>query len=108
MPDQTMEHWRALGRLLPRDVRERIFEPAFADLMYRWLRGAQARGRVPFAVHAMGTYAGCLPIAIPRLFVDGGRLTRLGRYSLWAVGVLTGVVLIVANLTQSYYTPYTP
>ncbi len=55
----------------------------------------------------MGTYVGCFSIAIPRLFVRRGRLTRFGRFSLWAVGVLASVALLVANMAQSYasYSP---
>ena len=101
------ERWRALGRLLPHDVRERIFDPAFSDLMRAWLMASKGRRRLPFAVQAVGTYVGCFPIAIPRLFVHNGRLTRFGRVSLWAVGILATVTLVVANMVQSY-PPHTP
>ena len=101
------ERWRSLGRLLPEDVRERIFDPAFADIMRAWLTESNGRRRVPFALQAMGTYVGCFPIAIPRLFVHDGRLTRFGRVSLWAAGILATVALFVANVAQSYG-PYTP
>ena len=104
MPERSVpaERWRALGRLLPGEVRERIFDPAFSDLVYAWLKGADERRRIPFGLHAIGMYMGCFPIAIPRLFVNGGRLTRFGRYSLWAVGVLVSLALVVANVAQSY------
>jgi hypothetical protein len=49
------ERWRVLGRLLPREVRERVFEPAFSDLLYAWLTRTAARPRVPFALRVMGT-----------------------------------------------------
>ena len=66
MPDRAtgVERWRALGRLLPRDVRERIFEPAFGDLTYHWLTSDVGR-RVPFGVRALSTFLGCFPVAIP-------------------------------------------
>jgi len=101
------ERWRFLGRLLPDEVRERIFDPAFADLMRAWLTGNDGRPRLPFAVQVVGTYVGCFPIAVPRLFVHDGRLTRFSRVSLLAVGILATVVLLVANLAQSY-TSYQP
>ncbi len=101
------ERWRALGRLLPQDVRERIFDPAFSDLMRAWLTASEGRRRLPFAVQAVGTYVGCFPIAIPRLFVHNGRLTRFGRVSLWAVGILATGTLVVANMVRLYAT-YTP
>lgn len=97
-----VERWRALGRLLPREVRERVFEPAFADLTYAWLTSSEESRRLPFGAHAMGTYLGCFSIAILRLFVRGGRLTRFGRFSFWALGVLATVALLVANMAQSY------
>jgi hypothetical protein len=97
----SVERWRALGRFLPRDVRERVFEPAFGDLTYHWLSSDGAR-RLPFGIHALSTYLGCFPVVIPRLFVKGGRLTGLGRASVWTVAVLATVMLVVANFTQSY------
>ena len=108
MPDGAsgVERWRALGRLLPSDVRERIFEPAFGDLTYHWLTSDAGR-RLPFGVRALSTYLGCFPVAIPRLFVRGGRLTGFGRVSVWAVAVLATVMLVLANFAETYasYTP---
>ncbi len=103
MPDRLpgVERWRALGRLLPRDVRERIFEPAFGDLTYHWLTSDGGR-RVPFGVRALSTFLGCFPVVIPRLFVKSGRLTGFGRASVWAVAVLATVMLVLANFAQTY------
>lgn len=97
-----VERWRALGRLLPRDVRERIFDPAFSDLVYTWLNSADGPRRVAFGVKAMSTYVACFPIAIPRLFVRRGRLTRFGRLSVWAFAVICTVALAVVNIANSY------
>ena len=109
MPDRAppTERWRVLGRLLPREVRERIFEPAFSDLRVAWLRSGGASRHLPFGLHVVGTYVGCFGIAIPRMFVHEGRLTHVGRYSLWAAGLLAAVVLVAANVAQSYgsYSP---
>lgn len=103
MPDRVMrvERWRALGRLLPRDVRERIFEPAFGDLTHDWLT-SDCDHRVPFGVRALSTLLGCFPVAIPRLFVRGGRLTGFGRASVWVVAVLATVMLVLANFSETY------
>ena len=104
MPDgfAGMERWRKLGRLLPRDVRERIFDPAFADLTRAWLTSKERPKRLPFGVHVVGTWAGCFSITIPRLFVQHGRLTRFGRLSLWTVGFLATIVLLLMNLARTY------
>ena len=102
------ERWRSLGRLLPTEVRERIFEPAFADLTTAWLRSGGDHGRrLPFGVHALGTYVGCFSIAIPRLFVHDGRVTRVGRCALWVAGLLATGALVFANVARSYasYSP---
>jgi hypothetical protein len=97
----SVERWRVLGRFLPREVRERIFEPAFGDLSYQWLSSDGER-RLPFGVGALSTFFGCFRVVIPRIFVRGGRLTGFGRASVWTVAVLTTVMLVLANFAQSY------
>ena len=99
-PASTVSRWRWLGRLLPRDVRERVFEPAFADLTYGWLTAAD--GRVPFGVRAFGTFLGCARIAIPRVVVRDRRLTRFGKVVVWGGAVIVLLMLVVANLTEGY------
>lgn len=90
--------WRRLGRLLPRDVRERAYEPALADLLHQWLTRPDAAHRLPFGLYAVATALGCLPIAIPRLFVRRGTLTRLSRVLLGGLAAL----LVAVWLLQSY------
>ena len=96
--------WGALGRVLPKDVRERIYEPAFADLLYRRLtRGA--RGRLPFAVYAIGTALRCVPIALPRLVVRDGAMTRFARVTVFvmaAVGILIAVLMALTTTEPGY------
>ena len=96
----TVSRWRWLGRLLPRDVRERVFEPAFADLTYGWLTAADRR--VPFGVRAVGTFMGCVRIVIPRVIVRDRRLTRFGKVVVWGGAAIVLVILVVANLTEGY------
>jgi hypothetical protein len=91
-----------LGRLLPREVRERIFEPAFWDVLHERLSDDPRRTHLPFAFHACGLWVGCLPIATPRLFVKDGNLTRLSRGVLWSVAVAAAVVLIFVNVVRPY------
>lgn len=89
--------WSWLGRLLPRDVRERIFEPAFADLLRAHLQSSE-RAALPFGVRAIAHYVRCLPIALPGLFYARGRVTRLGRVCLAGLSAVALVVVLVANL----------
>lgn len=97
-----LERWRALGRLLPREIRERVFDPAFSDLLRTWVKGRGSAGALPFGLHALGTFVGCVPIAVPRLFIDRGRLTRLGRVSLISVGLIVLVVLVMNSVYDAY------
>ena len=96
----SVSRWRWLGRLLPREVRERVFEPAFADLTYGWLTAAGRR--VPFGVRAIAMFVGCVRIAIPRVIVRDGRLTRFGKVVVWAGAAIVLVMLVVANLSEGY------
>jgi hypothetical protein len=103
-----VERWRALGRLLPQDVRERVFEPAFADLVRLWLESSGRAGRAPFGLQALGTYARCVPIAVPRVLVRHGRLTRVGHIVVWGGAALVLFVLVVINISETYATYGSP
>ena len=95
--------WRALGRLLPRDVRERIFEPAFADLMRNRLTGKTAAARsLPFGVWAVGTFLGCVPAAASRVVRQNGHLTRFGKLAVVAVAVLAVLGAAAWRMAQGY------
>jgi len=96
------ERWRVLGRLLPSEVRERVFEPAFADLMRDELTVSQRPARASFGLRATGMCLRCLPIAVPQIFLKRGRLTRFGRASMWVAAVLVTVALVVANMRHAY------
>lgn len=97
------ERWRALGRLLPSDVRERVFDPAFSDLMYAWLTETDDRDRgLPFGVRVMGTYVGCIPISVPRLFYRQGKLTRFGRVTAWTVSTLVVAAAVASRMAETY------
>ena len=91
--------WIRLGRLLPREIRERIFEPAYADLLRRWLDERDQR-RGWFGLRVLATYAGCLPIAAPRLFVRRGRLTVFARVTILATGTLVVGFVALRNLVD--------
>ena len=96
------QRWMALGRLLPREIRERVFEPALSDLIYRWATVPVVERRMPFVLQALGTYFGCVPVVIPRIFVQDGRLTRFGHVVLWGSTALVAFVLLVSTLARRY------
>lgn len=98
----SSSRWVLLGRLLPSEIRERVFEPAYADLRYTFLTSRRPRGS--FGLRVLGTWLGCIPIAVPRVIVRNGRLTRLGRGVLVGATVVTVYLVVVTQL----YGPYTP
>jgi hypothetical protein len=105
VPDgrDAFSRWRALGRLLPREVRERIFEPAFSDLLYSWVTGTGTMNRrVPFAIRALGTYVGCVPVAVPRVFIRHGRLTRVGKATVWGLVTVAVAVWFLRRIGTAY------
>lgn len=95
----TAAKWRMLGRLLPKDVRERIFEPAFADLLHRHLRGGGGN-RIPFGLSVIATGLGCAPVAVRWLFVRNGTLTRGSWVVLVSLASLLIVVLLLRHFTR--------
>ena len=90
-----------LGRLLPKDVRVRIFEPAYEDMLYNWL-SSPSRSRRRLELDALTTWMACVPIAVPRSIVRDGRLTRAGRTLVWGGVAAVLLVLLVANLADVY------
>jgi hypothetical protein len=98
----SLEGWRWLGRLLPADIRERVFEPALGDLQRAWLTGGSRPASLPFGVYALGTYLGCVPGAVPLLFVRRGRLTRLGRTALWSATALALALAWITYVSGTY------
>lgn len=84
-----------LGRLFPRDIRERVFEPAFGDLLHDWLTRPAGRARVPFGIRAMAMCLTTLVAAFPDFFVRRRRVTRFGRVTLGVMTALAVIVLLV-------------
>ena len=90
--------WRAVGRLLPAEVRERVFEPAFSDLLRKHLQSRAVPGStVPFGVQVIGMLFACGPAAIPRLFIHRGRFTKIGKIAAWG---LTALIVIAAAMSK--------
>lgn len=72
-------------------MRERIFEPAFDDLLRESLESSRSgTPNPPFGLRVVGTFLGCVPPAVVRVFVVEGRLTRFSR--------ITGVVVILSAI----------
>lgn len=92
--------WNRLGRLLPRSIRELVFEPACLELWLRHARDTSAGSRVS-RLRLWLTFAAYFVAVgwrgVPRYIVEGGRATRFGRIlktSAISVGVLLVVLLL--------------
>ncbi len=99
MPDQAPKSWSRLGRLLPRDVRERIFEPAFHDL---FADGAHRRSG--FALRVLLMTADCARVGMAAVLFRRGRPTRAG----WAVLLLGSISValgVLAGSVGNYHQP---
>lgn len=104
MPDvqRTVARWLRLGRLLPREVRERVFEPAFYDVVRTWLQSGPGSRGIPFGARALWTALRCGPIALPRAFFNHGRLTKLSRIAIGIAAVGTSVLLALLVALRPY------
>ena len=80
-----------------------MFDPAFSDLVYARLTAADPEDTdLPFGVQVVGTYVGCFPMAVPKLFYREGRLTRFGRVTVWTVSVLVVTAVAVSRMASAY------
>lgn len=84
-----------IARILPRHIRERVFEPAFADLLLDDDESelpANRRQLVRFSATIV-LVAESFRLALPAYFWYRGRVTRLGRTV--AVLLLSSTVIVV-------------
>ena len=87
----------AFARLLPAEFRERVFEPALADLR---LGENQTIGRPPSAwMSRFVLVAECLRLGTPQLLWRRGRPTRLATV---VVGLLGVVSLLLLRWSYAY------
>jgi hypothetical protein len=94
--------WALLGRLLPREVRERVYEPA----CYERLRDAlQHRSQLHAGVglYAINVFLGTAGRNLPRIWFDGDCLSGMGRL---AVGIgLTAIgawLILIVRYAYAY------
>lgn len=87
-------HWffRAFARILPKEFRERVFEPAWTDIL---LDEHQSGGR-PASFRARSVlFFECLRLGIPQIVWQHGRPTRLGLRGLVAAVVIGGLMILM-------------
>lgn len=88
-PAGVGERWDRIRRLLPTHARERLFDPAIADLEAAHLRNGRGMpSRFQVSVVALD----CLRLVVPRAFVRDRRPTR-------AAWILVGVLVALAVLS---------
>ena len=91
---------RAFARLLPREFRERVFEPAWADLQLDERQPAAAQ-RLSW-VGSLVLVAECVRLGLPQYLWRRGRPTRL------AVGTLALLVVVSLLVLRRNYAPWPP
>jgi hypothetical protein len=93
----SLRNWilRALPRLLPREFRERVLEPAIADLEHEERSSRLPRSRQWLALTVLT--AECLRLGVPQFVWRRGRPTRLG------LSVLAVILLLALLIQRSRY-----
>ena len=86
---------RLLARVLPSEFRERVFEPAWADIVLEEGAGPRSRGTV-FRARAV-LLVECLRLGLPQWVWHRGRATRLARRAMGAVAI-AAVLRILLNV----------
>ncbi len=106
MPDSARPRsWDRLGRLLPRSLRELVYQPLCDDLWRAHVTAVVPRSRLLLWFRFAGCFAASARYSLPRYFVERDRLTLLGRGTLIiAVAVL---ILAIATVTPWIINLYT-
>ena len=86
---------RALPRLLPQEFRERVLEPALADVEHEERSSRVRRSRRWLALTIL--IAECLRLGVPQFVWRRGRPTRLG------LSVLAVILLLILLIQRSRY-----
>ena len=94
--------WASLGHLLPRDVRERVYEPACYERLRDALQSSP-QFRASVGLYAINAFLATAGRNLPRIWFDGRCLSGLGRL---AVGLgLTGVgawLIVIVRYAYAY------
>lgn len=87
-------HWffRAFARILPKEFRERVFEPAWGDIL---LEEHHAGGSLKAFRARCVLFLECLRLGIPQLVWQQGRPTHLARRGIAAAAVIVGLMLLM-------------
>lgn len=94
---------RLVARCLPREFRERVFEPAIGD--YRLELASRRPGASRRLAGELWFVAECLRIGVPQFVWMRGRPTRAGRIAALAVIVVVGAVwlgVVRAGYTRAH------
>jgi len=102
---RAIERWRRIGRLLPTEVRERVFEPAYEDLARAWLgEGAGGSGRL-FGPRALSMLFLAAVVTVPRLILDRRRILGFAKVVVWSA-IVTGSLLVIVLVALRPFLAY--
>ena len=92
MPDTARPRsWRWIGLLLPRSLRDLMYEPMCDDLWRAHVTAPVRRGRLGLWCRFFGCFAASVGYSLPRYFVERDRVTTLGKA---AYVLVTGATLL--------------
>ena len=103
MPDSSRPgSWRWIGRLLPRSVRDLMYEPMCDDLWRAHVTAPIPSGRLGLWFRFFGCVAATVGYALPRYFVERNRITVLGKAAyVLAMGIaLMGIVSLTPWIVE--------
>ncbi len=91
--------WFVLGRLLPREVRTRIFEPAYNDLLREWLASGEEAPPWRFGVRALGILGGSAGVGVRRALL---RRERIATVLKLVAGLVTLIAILLVVLLRDW------
>ena len=96
-----VQAWLRFGRFLPRQIRERVYEPACRDAYIEAAGEGRGESR-PWTL--IGMALDSLRVGFPFLFIHRRRLTRMGRLTLAAVFVVLVLLTAIMRTASTYQT----
>ena len=96
MPDSARPTaWRRIGLLLPKSLRDLMYEPMCDDLWRAHVTASVRGGRLGLWLRFFGCFTASVGYSLPRYFVERDRVTALGKA---AYVLATGVTLLALVL----------
>lgn len=95
MPESRRpESWSRIGLLLPRSLRELMYEPLCDDIWRAHVTATARAGRVGLWIRFLGCFAAAVGYSLPRYFVERNRVTAIGKVTLVVASGFTLIAVV--------------